>query len=65
MAYPICANSRGDSLIEFTPNTSAVPWVGCRMFTAPYLKEKGYTFPVLPAHNLVNGKFDLFGIPQA
>jgi len=32
---------------------------------APYLKEKGYTFPVLPAHNLVNGKFDLFGIPQA
>ena len=31
---------------------------------APYLKEKGYTFPVLPAYSTVVGLLDGFAIPQ-
>lgn len=31
---------------------------------APYLKEKGYTFPVLPAYSTVVGLFDGYSIPQ-
>jgi len=31
---------------------------------APYMKDKGYTFPVLPAYSLVMGMLDGFGIPQ-
>jgi thiol-disulfide isomerase/thioredoxin len=31
---------------------------------APYLKDKGYTFPVLPAYSLVSNLFDAYGIPQ-
>jgi thiol-disulfide isomerase/thioredoxin len=31
---------------------------------APYLKEKGYTFPVLPAFSTVVGLLDGFAIPQ-
>jgi len=31
---------------------------------APYLKENGCTFPVLLAHDLVHGLFDVIGIPQ-
>jgi thiol-disulfide isomerase/thioredoxin len=30
----------------------------------PYMKDKGYTFPVLPAYSLVMGMLDGFGIPQ-
>ncbi len=31
----------------------------------PFMKEKGYTFPVLPAYSLINGLFDNgWGIPQ-
>ena len=30
----------------------------------PFLKEKGYTFPVLSAYNFVLGLLDLVGIPQ-
>ena len=30
----------------------------------PYMKEQGYTFPVLPAYALVRGMFDVYGIPQ-
>jgi hypothetical protein len=28
------------------------------------MKEKGYTFPVLPAYSFVSGLLDLVGIPQ-
>jgi thiol-disulfide isomerase/thioredoxin len=31
---------------------------------APYLKEKGYTFPVVVAYSYVNSLLDSFGIPQ-
>ena len=31
---------------------------------APFMKEKGYTFPVLPANSFVTGLLDLVGIPQ-
>lgn len=31
---------------------------------APFMKEKGYTFPVLPAYSFVTGLLDLVGIPQ-
>lgn len=31
---------------------------------APYLKEKGYTFPVLPAYSTVVSLLDGFAIPQ-
>ena len=31
---------------------------------APFMKEKGYTFPVLPAYSFVAGLLDLVGIPQ-
>jgi thiol-disulfide isomerase/thioredoxin len=31
---------------------------------APYLKDKGYTFPVLPAYSLVINLFDGYAIPQ-
>src|ERR1700677_1800938 len=31
---------------------------------APYLKDRGYTFPVLPAYALVNNLLDGYGIPQ-
>jgi hypothetical protein len=31
---------------------------------APYLKEKGYTFPVLPAYSTVVSLLDGFTIPQ-
>ena len=31
---------------------------------APFMKEKGYTFPVLPAYSFVIGLLDLVGIPQ-
>jgi thiol-disulfide isomerase/thioredoxin len=31
---------------------------------APFVKEKGYTFPVLPAFSLVTGQLGLSGIPQ-
>ena len=31
---------------------------------APFVKEKGYTFPVLPAYSLVWGQLGLSGIPQ-
>jgi thiol-disulfide isomerase/thioredoxin len=31
---------------------------------APFMKDKGYTFPVLPAYSLVTGMLDGFGIPQ-
>lgn len=31
---------------------------------APYLREKGYTFPVLPAYSLVVGMLDGYAIPQ-
>ncbi len=31
---------------------------------APFMKEKGYTFPVLPAFSFVTGLLDLVGIPQ-
>ncbi len=31
---------------------------------APYMKEKGYTFPVLPAAGFVTGLLDIVGIPQ-
>jgi thiol-disulfide isomerase/thioredoxin len=31
---------------------------------APFLKEKGYTFPVLPAYSTVVGLLDGFAIPQ-
>jgi thiol-disulfide isomerase/thioredoxin len=31
---------------------------------APFMKEKGYTFPVLPAYTFVTGLLDLVGIPQ-
>jgi thiol-disulfide isomerase/thioredoxin len=32
---------------------------------APYLKEKGYTFPVLPAYSLVVNLLNGFAIPQS
>jgi thiol-disulfide isomerase/thioredoxin len=31
---------------------------------APFMQEKGYTFPVLPAYSFVNGLLDLVAIPQ-
>ncbi len=31
---------------------------------APFMKEKGYTFPVLPAYGFVTGQIDLVAIPQ-
>ncbi len=31
---------------------------------APFMKEKGYTFPVLPAYSFVTSLLDLVGIPQ-
>jgi thiol-disulfide isomerase/thioredoxin len=31
---------------------------------APFMKEKGYTFPVLPAYGLVTGQLDVATIPQ-
>ena len=31
---------------------------------APFLKEKGYTFPVLPAFSFVTGLLDIVAIPQ-
>jgi thiol-disulfide isomerase/thioredoxin len=31
---------------------------------APFMKEKGYTFPVLPAYSFVAGLLDLVAIPQ-
>jgi hypothetical protein len=31
---------------------------------APYLKEKGYTFPVVPAYSTVVSLLDGFAIPQ-
>jgi hypothetical protein len=31
---------------------------------APFMKEKGYTFPVLPAYSFVTGLLDLVAIPQ-
>jgi hypothetical protein len=31
---------------------------------APFMKEKGYTFPVLPANSFVTGLLDLVAIPQ-
>jgi thiol-disulfide isomerase/thioredoxin len=31
---------------------------------APFLKENGYTFPVLPAYSFVSSLFDSVGIPQ-
>jgi thiol-disulfide isomerase/thioredoxin len=31
---------------------------------APFMKEKGYTFPVLPASSFVTGLLDLVAIPQ-
>ena len=31
---------------------------------APFIKEKGYTFPVLPAYGLVTGQIDVAWIPQ-
>jgi thiol-disulfide isomerase/thioredoxin len=31
---------------------------------APFMKEKGYTFPVIPAQRLVNDLLDVVGIPQ-
>ena len=31
---------------------------------APFMKEKGYTFPVLPAYGLVTGQLDVGAIPQ-
>ncbi len=31
---------------------------------APFVKEKSYTFPVLPAFSLVMGQLGLSGIPQ-
>jgi thiol-disulfide isomerase/thioredoxin len=31
---------------------------------APFMKEKGYTFPVLPAYSFVSGLLDLVAIPQ-
>ena len=31
---------------------------------APFMKEKGYTFPVLPAYGLVTGQLDVVAIPQ-
>jgi hypothetical protein len=30
----------------------------------PFLKEKGYRFPVLPAYNLVRNVLNTVGIPQ-
>lgn len=30
----------------------------------PFMKDKGFTFPVLPAYSLVMGMLDGFGIPQ-
>jgi thiol-disulfide isomerase/thioredoxin len=31
---------------------------------APFMKEKGYTFPALPARSFVTGLLDIVGIPQ-
>jgi thiol-disulfide isomerase/thioredoxin len=31
---------------------------------APFIKEKGFTFPVLPAYNFVISLLDTIGIPQ-
>jgi thiol-disulfide isomerase/thioredoxin len=31
---------------------------------APFLKEKGYTFPVIPAYGFVTELLDLVGVPQ-
>ena len=31
---------------------------------APYLKENGFTFPVIPAYSYLMNQLEVFGIPQ-